>query len=122
MIEQIEKTYDVKPIILIYDVEQEESFEKLLKCHNYTIYKGSTERVIEHIKTIENGILLLQGDNCIGIDTRFKVDSQVLIIADVKTNHELIQMIGRSSRTRGICESYMFIRGQEKSSVVMQKL
>jgi len=77
---------------------------------------------MEHIKTIENGILLLQGDNSRGIDTRFKVDSQVLIIADVKTNHELIQMIGRSSRTRGICESYMFIRGQEKRSVVMQKL
>ena len=31
-------------------------------------------------------------------------------------------MIGRSSRTRNICDSIMFVRGSDKSSVVIEKL
>lgn len=57
-----------------------------------------------------------------GLDLRFKTDAVVFITAAVKTSHQLVQMVGRSSRTRGVCESSLFHIGNEKSSELMQRL
>ena len=46
----------------------------------------------------------------------------VLIIAKVDTYQEYLQMLGRGSRTRGICEGTLYVNSKDKASVVMDKL
>ena len=57
-----------------------------------------------------------------GVDTRFRKDALVLISAEVRSYHELQQMIGRSSRTRGVCEGVLYNVGQESSMQVVDRL
>ncbi len=66
--------------------------------------------------------MLLKASEGRGIDTRFARDSIVLIIALVNTTHQLQQMIGRSSRTRGVCECILYLAGDEKQNQVMARL
>ena len=56
------------------------------------------------------------------MDTRFRKDALVLISAEVRSYHELQQMIGRSSRTRGVCEGVLYHVGQESSLQVIDRL
>lgn len=64
----------------------------------------------------------MRNAHCRGLDIRFKVDTAVFILANVKSHHELFQMVGRSSRSRGVCDSILFIVGKEKSSELIQRL
>jgi hypothetical protein len=68
------------------------------------------------IKEHETGVLLLDKDECRGIDTRFEKDARVVITAYPDDYNQYLQMIGRASRTRGISEGVMFTVGQEKAA------
>lgn len=57
-----------------------------------------------------------------GVDTRFRRDAHVQILALVRTYHELQQMIGRSSRTRGVCQGSLFIISDERAGKVIERL
>ena len=57
-----------------------------------------------------------------GVDTRFRKDAMVLISAEVRSYLELQQMVGRSSRTRGVCEGVLYIVGQESAMQVVDRL
>ena len=57
-----------------------------------------------------------------GVDTRFRKDAIVLITSEVGNYHELLQMIGRSSRTRGVCEGILYVVTQEKQGQVIERL
>ena len=57
------------------------------------------------IRDWEYGMLLLSPGEARGTDIRFRKVARVLIICPVQTYHELQQMVGRSSRTRGVCEA-----------------
>ena len=46
----------------------------------------------------------------------------VLITAKVDTYQEYLQMLGRGSRTRGICEGILYVTSKDKASVVMDKM
>ena len=50
-----------------------------------------------------------------GVDTRFRKDALVLIAAEMHSYLELQQLIGRSSRTRGVCEGTLYNVGQESA-------
>jgi cation transport regulator ChaC len=56
------------------------------------------------------------------VDTRFRKDALVLIATEVRSYHELQQMIGRSSRTRGICEGILYNIGEESVLQVIDRL
>ena len=45
-----------------------------------------------------------------------------MILTQVTSYHELLQMIGRSSRTRGVCEGTLFSVGQERANQVIERL
>ena len=57
-----------------------------------------------------------------GVDTRFRRDAIVLIAALVKNYHEVQQMLGRSSRTRGVCQGVLYSLGMERPPQVMERL
>ena len=56
------------------------------------------------------------------MDTRFRKDAIVLIATEVSNYHELLQMVGRSSRTRGVCEGILYVIGQERPVQVVERL
>ena len=67
-------------------------------------------------------MLLLTNEESRGIDTRFRKDSIVLIGSEVSTYHELQQIIGRSSRSRGVTESILYTVGEERATQVIERL
>ena len=56
------------------------------------------------------------------VDTRFRKDALVLIATEVQSYLELQQMIGRSSRTRGVCEGVLYNKGDESALQVVDRL
>lgn len=66
--------------------------------------------------------MLLEKNECRGVDTRFEKDARVIIIATPDNYNQYLQMIGRASRTRGISEGIMFSVGNEKPSHVIQRM
>lgn len=56
------------------------------------------------------------------MDIRFSKDSRVLIISSVDTYSEYQQMLGRSSRTRDICDGVLYSSTTEKVSHIIKKL
>ena len=71
---------------------------------------------------MDYGILIIDADECRGVDIRFQKDAIVLITARVKTYQEYLQMLGRGSRTRNVSEGIFYNDGIEKTNVVMQRL
>ena len=59
-------------------------------------------------------MLLLNAEEGRGVDTRFKKAAHVVILAKVQSHHEVQQMIGRSCRTRGVCEGTLYAVGEER--------
>jgi hypothetical protein len=57
-----------------------------------------------------------------GVDTRFKKDAQVMILSSVTSYLELQQMVGRSSRSRGVCDGTLYIVGNEKQYQVIDRI
>jgi hypothetical protein len=50
------------------------------------------------------------------------VDAAVLIVGKVDSMHQMQQMSGRSSRTRGVCESTLYIVTSESRNQVTDRL
>lgn len=53
---------------------------------------------------------------------RFAKDARVVITAEPEDYNEYLQMLGRSSRTRGVCEGVMLTQSKEKASQIIQRL
>ncbi len=114
--------FDKKPIILIHNEEQLEPLKKLLSEEKLRFTSGASEEVMSEIRVWDYGVLLLPRSKARGVDTRFIRDTLVIIISTVTSYHELQQMLGRSSRKRGVCEGYFFTATMEKSYQVIEKL
>ena len=50
------------------------------------------------------------------------MDAAVLIVGKVDSMHQMQQMSGRSSRTRGVCESTLYIVTSESRNQVTDRL
>ena len=74
------------------------------------------------VRDWDYGVLLLSPSEARGTDTRFRKVAKVLIICQVQTYHELQQMVGRSSRARGVCEGQYFTITDERAPRVIEKL
>lgn len=116
------KLYDTHPIIIILNPEQREDVKKLLRENKYRFLETANEMALDEVKQWEYGVLLLNPDEGRGVDTRFKKTAHVMVMGKVVSLHELQQMIGRSSRTRGVCEGTVYTVGAEKSHQVMDRL
>ena len=108
------KHYDQKPIIVIHDKHQRDDIIHLLKASKYRYAIGGQESVLHEIRSWDYGVLLLSAKEGRGVDARFRRDAIVLVLAEVHTYHELQQMVGRSSRSRGVCEGVLYLIGNER--------
>ncbi len=70
---------------------------------------------MKEIRGWDYGALILNAEESRGVDTRFKKNAVVLIAVQVNNYHEVQQMMGRSSRNRGVCEGVLYFETQEKS-------
>ena len=78
--------------------------------------------MLSAIRHWDYGVLLIKASEGRGVDTRFRKDALVLIPAEVRSYLELQQMIGRSSRTRGVCEGILYNVGEESALQVVDRL
>ena len=67
-------------------------------------------------------MLLLSQEEDRGVDSRFRKDGVVLITSQVSSYHDLQQMVGRSSRSRGVCEGTLYSIGSERPAQVLERL
>ena len=74
------------------------------------------------VRSWEYGLLILNREEGRGVDSRFKRDAMVLMSTEVSDYHELQQMVGRSSRTRGICQGTLYVISQDKPQQVAERL
>jgi hypothetical protein len=77
---------------------------------------------LREVRTWDYGILFLSREESRGVDTRFKSDAQVMILSTVTSYHELQQMVGRSSRSRGVCSGTLYVVSEEKQYQVIEKI
>ena len=107
------KVFDQKPIIIIHDTTDVEYLQTYVQTNKLKHLAGVENDHLQQIKSWDYGILFLKADECRGVDTRFAKDALVIIISEVKSYHELLQMIGRSNRSRGSCEATLYIDTHE---------
>ena len=98
----------------MHDHEQLELLTKLLTSEKCKHLIGISEQNLHEIRQWNEGILLIDKKECRGIDTRFAKDSVVLIISSVESYHHYLQMLGRSSRSRNVCEGILYCPTSEK--------
>ena len=67
-------------------------------------------------------MLFLDAEEGRGLDARFRRTAHVVIIVRVQLQHELQQMVGRSSRARGACEATLYSVGAERPAQVAERL
>ena len=120
--EDISKTYDHKPVVVVHNSEQEAFLVQLCKKQKWKFAEGVSQEVLSAIRHWDYGVLLIKAKEGRGVDTRFKKDALVLIASEVCSYLELQQMIGRSSRTRGVCEGVLYNIGEESALQVVDRL
>lgn len=114
--------YEQLPVIVVLEQQQREEVNIIVEAGKYKVQAKANADGLQTIRDWDYGVLLLSPSEARGIDTRFKRDARVLIIAQVHTYHELQQMVGRSSRTRGVCEGTLFVVSDERAARIMDKL
>lgn len=116
------KLYDTHPVIIILNEGQREGVKKILKENRFRFLETLNDMALDEIKQWEYGVLLLNPEQGRGVDTRFKKTAHVMIMGEVTSLHELQQMVGRSSRTRGVCEGTLYTVGAERPHQVLDRL
>ena len=84
--------------------------------------RGGEQHTLHEIRSWDYGVLILSKDEGRGVDTRFKKSARVLIACHVDNLQELQQMIGRSSRSRGVCEGTLYALTAKRPSQVLDRL
>ena len=108
------KHYDLKPIIVIHEKDQRDAIIHLLKASKYRHAEGTKDNVLHEVRSWDYGVLMLSAEEGTGVDARFRRDAISLVLAEVRSYHELQQMVGRSSRSRGVCEGVLYLIGEER--------
>jgi hypothetical protein len=97
---------------------EEEDLLKLIEVGKLGGWKMYNSEALGQIVTQTEGLLLLLPSQCRGLNTPFKITSDVLIGCEIEDESEHVQMTGRSCRTRGICHSsYYFDKHADEAAV-----
>jgi hypothetical protein len=120
---EINKTYHERPIILFCEGLSRQRITTLLGARGWTKYlEGPCAKNLATIRAWTFGILILSRNDAMGLDTRFQVDSQVLIALNVGSREEYQQMVGRSSRVRGLCFSAYYPVTEDSAEQAFEQL
>ena len=68
------------------------------------------------------GVLLLSQKKSRCVNSWFRIDGVVLITSQVSSYHDLLQMVWRSSRLRGVCEGNLYSIWIERAAQVLESL
>jgi len=69
--DDIGRTYDERPIVVVHDDHQEGEVVEILKHGQWRYTRGANEEVMATIRHWSYGVLLLRSSHSRGIDTRF---------------------------------------------------
>ena len=116
MILDLDKHFELHPVIIVTDAEYRDRLLRHLNDSKMKHAEGGQQYTLAEVRSWDYGVLLLSREEGRGVDTRFKRDAIVLIATAVSSYHELQQMVGRSCRTRGICEGILYLVGEERPS------
>lgn len=94
----------------------------MLDNNKFRYREGVTADTLATIRDWDYGILMISSYESRGIDTRFKKDAIVLIVAQVENHAQYLQMIGRSSRSRNLCEAILYVQSVETAKQVLDRL
>ena len=122
LLSDLEKYFEKAPVIVIIPNEEKEKLIHHMKQNKQKFAEGGSIDVINQIRGWDYGVLLLNSDEGRGIDTRFKKNAIVLIGVPVTNYHEVQQMMGRTSRNRGVCEVVLYVETEEKPPQVLDQL
>jgi len=111
MVKECKETYSKSPVICILEDDQHEVFKAKLVTENFSFY-GTGD--LSELPNYNRGILLLNPKQYLGLNTPFAETATVLIGCEVKTEAQHHQMTGRSSRSRGVCHSILYVNTGEK--------
>lgn len=114
--------FEQTPIIVVLEREQRSEIIDMMRRSKQRFIDKCDSDSLMTIRDWEYGVLLLAPNESRGVDTRFRKDAHVMIMARVNNYHELQQMVGRSSRTRGVSQGSMFIITEDKAGTVLDKL
>lgn len=79
----------MKPIIIFTDKINTQRVEDILNAKKFTQFLvGATEENLKTIRGWKSGILILCPKDAVGVNTKFAVDSIVLITNDVQSEGE----------------------------------
>ena len=76
-------------MIVILDSQQREMVINIMRHNKFKFLDKCDESTLEDIRSWDYGVLLLKPEEGRGVDTRFKVDAHVMVLARVSTYHEL---------------------------------
>ena len=83
---EIEKSYADHPIIVFCGKDALKTLEKLLRGMSFAKFRiGGSPENLEEIRSWQDGVLLLNSNEGVGLDTRFGRDALVLIGVAVET-------------------------------------
>lgn len=99
----LDKYFEKSPVIIILQDNIRANVINHLRKNKQKFAEGGSFKILSEIRNWDYGVLLLNSDEGRGVDTRFKKNSIVLIAVPINNYHEVQQMMGRSSRSRGIC-------------------
>ena len=120
--EDLAKLYEQQPVIVICDDEQRGDVLKSIVANKMKYLDQCSEDMLDSIRQCDYGVLVLNPQQGRGIDTRFQRDAHVMVLAKVTSYHELKQMVGRSSRTRGVCQGTLYVVSEDRAVHIMDKL
>ena len=109
LLSDIDNHFEKQPVIMIAEGEIREAVINHLKTSKFKYAQGGDQQTLAEVRSWEYGLLILNRDEGRGVDSRFKRDAMVLMTTEVSDYHEVQQMIGRSSRTRGICQGILYV-------------
>ena len=119
---ELDRRYEQQPIIVVYEREQRNDLLKVLASNRFRYFDGATPTTLAEITDLHQGILVIERNECRGIDTRFAKDAFVAIIAAPSGYSEYLYLLGRGSRTRNISDGILITATNELPHKVIERL
>jgi hypothetical protein len=119
MIEEIEVTYALEPIICFLEKEDQNKLQLIASERGWVTY---TSKMGSKLATIKRGILMLLPSEYRGRNTLFAQKAKVLIGCEVTKETQRLQMFGRSNRARGVCDGVIYVNTGEDEAAFLKRI
>jgi hypothetical protein len=112
--EKCKEEYSSRPLICIVEKDQQLEMKTKLAGEEFKFFDTDDLR---DLPNYNKGILLLDSTEYRGLNTPFDGTALVLVGCVVTRESQYHQMQGRSSRSRGVCNAFLYVNTGEKESL-----